>query len=47
MMALGYPGDPALLPDVLRQRELASRERHAASTFVYVGEWGKSWSIIP
>jgi nitroreductase len=47
MMALGYPGDPALLPDALRQRELASRERHAASTFVYFGEWGKSWLMVP
>lgn len=47
MIAIGYPGDPALLPDALRQRESVSRERHAASTFVYVGEWGKVWDIIP
>jgi nitroreductase len=47
MMAVGYPGDPTVLPDALRQRELASRERHAASTFVYFGEWGKSFPFVP
>jgi nitroreductase len=47
MIAVGYPGDPTQLPDALRQRELASRERHTSSTFVYFGEWGKSWPVIP
>lgn len=47
MMAVGYPGDPTVLPDALRQRELASRERHAASTFVYLGEWGKLFPFVP
>ncbi|MBM4138348.1 MAG: nitroreductase family protein [Nitrospira sp.] len=46
MIAVGYPGDPRMLPDTLRQRELASRERRATSTFVYVGEWGKSVPFI-
>jgi nitroreductase len=41
MIAVGYPGDPALLPDRLKQRELALRERNGVSTFVFTGEWGK------
>ena len=47
MIAVGYPGDPTQLPDALRQRERASRQRHAASTFVYFGEWGKSKPFVP
>lgn len=47
MIAVGYPGDPSLLPDRLKQRELAPRERHAASTFVYFGEWGKPSPLTP
>ncbi|MDR4473522.1 MAG: hypothetical protein MRJ92_13065 [Nitrospira sp.] len=30
MIALGYPGDPAILDERLRQRELAPRERKSA-----------------
>jgi nitroreductase len=47
MIAVGYPGDPALLPDTRRRRESASRERHAISAFVYCGEWGKTRDIVP
>jgi nitroreductase len=41
MIAVGYPGDPSLLADHLKQREVAPRERNPVSTFVYSGEWGK------
>lgn len=41
MIAVGYPGNPNLLPDYLKQRELAPRERDAISDFVFSGEWGK------
>ncbi|MGQ0666094.1 MAG: nitroreductase family protein [Nitrospiraceae bacterium] len=41
MIAVGYPGDPNVLPDRLKQRELASRERNPISTFVFSGEWGR------
>lgn len=41
MIAIGYPGDPTILPDRLRQREQALRERKGISTFVFAGEWGK------
>lgn len=38
--AIGYPGDPASLPDQLRERELAARERKPISAFVFTGKWG-------
>lgn len=41
MIAVGYPGDPSILPDRLRQREQAVRARNGVSTFVFAGEWGK------
>jgi nitroreductase len=41
MIAIGYPGDPNLLPDRLKQRELGPRERNKASAFVFSGEWGQ------
>ena len=40
-MALGYPGDPASLPDQLRERELAPRQRKPLDQFVYAGKWGQ------
>jgi len=41
MIAVGYPGDPSILPDRLQQREQAARERDQASAFVFLGEWGR------
>jgi len=40
MIAIGYPGDPDLLPDRLKQRELLPRERKPIAEFVFSGEWG-------
>ena len=40
MIAIGYPGDPGLLPDSLREREFKPRERKLISEFVFAGEWG-------
>lgn len=34
LMAVGYPGDPESLPENLRQRELAPRERYMQGEFV-------------
>lgn len=44
--AIGYPGDPATLPDGLRERENAPRARKLASSFVFTGEWGKVSPIV-
>lgn len=41
MIAVGYPGDPNVLPDYLKQRELAPRQRNPISAFVFSGDWGK------
>ena len=41
MIAVGYPGDPAALPDYLRERELRPRERKTAAEFVFRPQWGK------
>jgi len=41
MIAVGYHGDPNILIDRLKQRELGPRERNPLSTFVFSGEWGR------
>lgn len=45
-MALGYPGDPQSLPDKLRTRELAPRERKPLTGFVFTGRWGKTSPVV-
>jgi nitroreductase len=40
--ALGYLGDPATLPEELRKRETAPRERKKLSDFVFTGNWGQA-----
>jgi nitroreductase len=44
-MAIGYPGDPASLPEKLRERETAPRSRKPASEFVFSGAWGEKASF--
>lgn len=39
-IALGYRGDPEELPEDLRKRELAPRERKPVEEFVFWGRWG-------
>ena len=45
-IALGYPGDPQSLPDGLRKRELAPRERKHVTEFVFSGRWGQASPIV-
>lgn len=40
--AIGYPGDPEALPETLRQREVAPRERKPLDAFVMGTQWGKA-----
>jgi nitroreductase len=47
MIAVGYHGDPNVLTDRLKQRELAPRERSPISTFVFSGEWGGPSTLVP
>jgi nitroreductase len=39
VFAIGYPGDPASLPDGLRERELETRTRKPLSEIVFDGAW--------
>lgn len=40
MIAIGYPGDPAVLPERLRERELRPRSRRPIGESTFVGQWG-------
>jgi nitroreductase len=46
MIALGYPGDPAVLPDGLREREMKSRERQPIVDFVFTTSWGRPSPLV-
>ena len=46
-LALGYPGDPQSLPDRLRERELAPRQRKESSSFLHGGSWNRKASFLP
>jgi len=45
-IALGYPGAPEILPERLRQRELAPRSRKPIQDFVFSGRWGRPSPIV-
>ncbi len=40
VIAIGYPGDPTLLDDRLREREMKPRERRPIEEYVFAGQWG-------
>lgn len=40
MIAVGYPGDAALLPERLRERELRPRDRRPIAAWTFSGQWG-------
>jgi len=46
-IAIGYAGDPASLPEKLRQRETAPRTRKPLSDFVFSGTWGSVAPFVP
>ena len=45
-IVLGYPGDPATLPEDLRQRELAPRTRKPLESFVFQGAWSETSPLV-
>jgi nitroreductase len=45
-LAIGYKGDSEKLPDNLKQRDLAPRERKPLSKFVFTGRWGQPASFL-
>lgn len=42
MIAVGYPGDPTVLPERLRARELQPRIRRPIGEWAFLGQWGHS-----
>jgi nitroreductase len=46
IMAVGYPGDPALLSDRLRARETQPRVRKPVTEFVYSATWEQPLLLI-
>ena len=46
MMAVGYPGDPAVLSDRLRAREAQTRVRKPLMEFVYSATWKQPSSLF-
>ena len=45
-MAIGYMGDPAKLPDVLRERESTPRQRKPLSELVFGAGWGNPSPLV-
>ena len=45
-MAIGYKADPVKLPDALKERDLAPRQRKPLSQFVFTGKWGQSSLLV-
>jgi nitroreductase len=45
-LAIGYLGDPSILPDSLRERDLKPRQRKPLEQFVFTGTWGTSSSLV-
>jgi nitroreductase len=39
-LAIGYRGDSSQLPDALKARDLAPRQRKSLNQFVFTGSWG-------
>jgi nitroreductase len=45
-VAIGYKADPAKLPDALKERDLAPRQRKPLSEFVFTGQWGQPSPLV-
>lgn len=45
-MVIGYKADPAKLPDTLKERDLATRQRKPLSQFVFTGKWGQPSPLV-
>lgn len=46
-MAIGYRANAADLPDSLKERDLAPRQRKPLAQFVFAGDWGKPAVLAP
>ena len=46
MLAIGYLGEPDMLDERLRERELSPRTRRPLAEFVFEEKWGKTASVV-
>lgn len=46
IVAIGYQGDPARLPERVRKKETAPRMRNSLDQFVFEAKWGKSAPLV-
>ena len=45
-LAIGYKADPAKMPDALKERDLAPRQRKSLSEFVFTGHWRQPSPLV-
>ena len=45
-MAIGYKADPARLPEALKERDLAPRQRKPLREFVFAGQWKQPSPLV-
>ncbi len=45
-LAIGFQGDPNLLPEPIRKREQAARERKPLEEWVFSGQWGENPNFL-
>jgi nitroreductase len=45
-MAIGYKADPAKMPEALKERDRAPRQRKPMSEFVFSGHWGQPSGLL-
>jgi nitroreductase len=45
-LAIGYAGDPETLPDKLKERDLAPRQRKPLREFVFGEKWGEAAALV-
>jgi nitroreductase len=45
-LAIGYAGDAQSLPDKLKERDLAPRQRRPLAEFVFGAKWGEAAAIV-
>ena len=45
-IAIGYPEDPSVLPELFREQEMAPRKRKPTDSFVFEAKWGETSPIV-
>ncbi len=45
-LAIGYRGDPAILPEALQERDRTPRQRKPLNQFVFSGKWGDASPLV-